>query len=137
DAAESVAERALVPDPVDRRSLSKLVGRVGLRHRAARRAVGGGAGQAVRHRLALARLRRAAGADHERGPALAAPAAAPLAGGPGPAGRAAAAALPGRGARRDRKSTRLNSSHVKISYGAFCLKKQIQTYHPVLVDPES
>src|SRR5690606_41772436 len=27
------------------------------------------------------------------------------------------------GARRDRKSTRLNSSHVKISYAVFCLKK--------------
>src|SRR5690606_41917132 len=29
---------------------------------------------------------------------------------------------PGLGA-RDRKSTRLNSSHVKISYAVFCLKK--------------
>src|SRR5690606_41969834 len=27
--------------------------------------------------------------------------------------------------RRDRKSTRLNSSHVKISYAVFCLKKKI------------
>src|SRR5690606_40705498 len=27
------------------------------------------------------------------------------------------------GARADRKSTRLNSSHVKISYAVFCLKK--------------
>src|SRR5699024_12137930 len=26
---------------------------------------------------------------------------------------------------RDRKSTRLNSSHVSISYAVFCLKKQI------------
>src|SRR5690606_41124101 len=26
---------------------------------------------------------------------------------------------------RDRKSTRLNSSHVKISYAGFCLKKKI------------
>src|SRR5690606_39662660 len=26
--------------------------------------------------------------------------------------------------RKDRKSTRLNSSHVKISYAVFCLKKQ-------------
>src|SRR5207302_9989967 len=26
--------------------------------------------------------------------------------------------------RRDRKSTRLNSSHVKISYAVFCLKKE-------------
>src|SRR5690606_41591240 len=28
----------------------------------------------------------------------------------------------------DRKSTRLNSSHVKISYAVFCLKKKINTY---------
>src|SRR5699024_11656027 len=27
----------------------------------------------------------------------------------------------------DRKSTRLNSSHVSISYAVFCLKKKIQT----------
>src|SRR5690606_41343350 len=34
--------------------------------------------------------------------------------------------LPGRGAHQalDRKSTRLNSSHVKISYAVFCLKKK-------------
>src|SRR5690606_39900761 len=31
---------------------------------------------------------------------------------------------PGRAAARDRKSTRLNSSHVKISYAVFCLKKK-------------
>src|SRR5690606_41395497 len=29
-----------------------------------------------------------------------------------------------RGDARDRKSTRLNSSHVKISYAVFCLKKK-------------
>src|SRR5690625_5727116 len=29
--------------------------------------------------------------------------------------------------RRDRKSTRLNSSHVAISYAVFCLKKKIHT----------
>src|SRR5690349_24422088 len=28
--------------------------------------------------------------------------------------------------RRDRKSTRLNSSHVEISYAVFCLKKKIK-----------
>src|SRR5699024_12388841 len=28
--------------------------------------------------------------------------------------------------RRDRKSTRLNSSHVSISYAVFCLKKKIK-----------
>src|SRR5690625_7057284 len=30
--------------------------------------------------------------------------------------------------RLDRKSTRLNSSHVAISYAVFCLKKKNQTY---------
>src|SRR3989442_10069886 len=29
----------------------------------------------------------------------------------------------------DRKSTRLNSSHVRISYAVFCLKKKNNTYH--------
>src|SRR5437868_13283320 len=37
-----------------------------------------------------------------------------------PRGSAAAA----RGSGRDRKSTRLNSSHVSISYAVFCLKKK-------------
>src|SRR5690606_39630222 len=31
------------------------------------------------------------------------------------------------GVQRDRKSTRLNSSHVKISYAVFCLKKKKKT----------
>src|SRR5207253_8741452 len=31
-------------------------------------------------------------------------------------------------AKRDRKSTRLNSSHVAISYAVFCLKKKINKY---------
>src|SRR3989442_6779874 len=30
------------------------------------------------------------------------------------------------GQQRDRKSTRLNSSHVRISYAVFCLKKKIR-----------
>ena len=30
---------------------------------------------------------------------------------------------------QDRKSTRLNSSHVVISYAGFCLHKKKQTYH--------
>src|SRR5437868_9562148 len=30
----------------------------------------------------------------------------------------------------DRKSTRLNSSHVSISYAVFCLKKKIKTGRP-------
>src|SRR5438067_8939950 len=33
----------------------------------------------------------------------------------------------GQRAPRDRKSTRLNSSHVSISYAVFCLKKKIST----------
>src|SRR5438067_8055185 len=32
-------------------------------------------------------------------------------------------------ARRDRKSTRLNSSHVSISYAVFCLKKKKKKKH--------
>src|SRR5256885_9917356 len=32
---------------------------------------------------------------------------------------------------RDRKSTRLNSSHLVISYAVFCLKKNDETDHPV------
>src|SRR5438067_916605 len=31
--------------------------------------------------------------------------------------------------RADRKSTRLNSSHVSISYAVFCLKKKNSTHH--------
>src|SRR5690554_7323942 len=34
-----------------------------------------------------------------------------------------------RPAGRDRKSTRLNSSHVRISYAVFCLKKMIYRLH--------
>src|SRR3712207_8047219 len=30
---------------------------------------------------------------------------------------------------RDRKSTRLNSSHANISYAVFCLKKKINIYY--------
>src|SRR5688572_32110302 len=33
---------------------------------------------------------------------------------------------------RDRKSTRLNSSHSQISYAVFCLKKKKSTYSNVL-----
>src|SRR2546430_13605599 len=42
--------------------------------------------------------------------------------------RAAAGHTPGHGdaADRDRKSTRLNSSHSQISYAVFCLKKKNQ-----------
>src|SRR2546430_9276792 len=31
--------------------------------------------------------------------------------------------------KRDRKSTRLNSSHSQISYAVFCLKKKHSTFH--------
>src|SRR5215469_17437625 len=34
--------------------------------------------------------------------------------------------------KRDRKSTRLNSSHVEISYAVFCLKKKKQKKHQVI-----
>src|SRR5437773_6930419 len=37
---------------------------------------------------------------------------------------------------RDRKSTRLNSSHITISYAVFCLKKKnIEHYHIILLLP--
>src|SRR3989442_15951455 len=39
------------------------------------------------------------------------------------------ALLPRRTAVRDRKSTRLNSSHVRISYAVFCLKKKKKPHH--------
>src|SRR5205807_5480377 len=42
--------------------------------------------------------------------------------------RAARGTRPGRG--RDRKSTRLNSSHLVISYAVFCLKKKKQKKNP-------
>src|SRR5690554_7057815 len=35
---------------------------------------------------------------------------------------------------RDRKSTRLNSSHVRISYAVFCLKKKISVTETRLVE---
>src|SRR5258705_6950496 len=34
---------------------------------------------------------------------------------------------------QDRKSTRLNSSHLGISYAVFCLKKKITPAHSILV----
>src|SRR3712207_8701037 len=51
----------------------------------------------------------------------------------GPGGRVGradavvAAGADGRDERRDRKSTRLNSSHANISYAVFCLKKKKQS----------
>src|SRR3712207_7768566 len=38
-----------------------------------------------------------------------------------------------RGARLDRKSTRLNSSHANISYAVFCLKKKLLRAYPIRV----
>src|SRR2546427_5175833 len=38
------------------------------------------------------------------------------------------------GAQRDRKSTRLNSSHSQISYAVFCLKKKKKTKYKQTVD---
>src|SRR3989442_11752126 len=35
--------------------------------------------------------------------------------------------------RQDRKSTRLNSSHVRISYAVFCLKKKTTSFKPVVL----
>src|SRR3989442_11012059 len=37
-----------------------------------------------------------------------------------------------RSSARDRKSTRLNSSHVRISYAVFCLKKKTSIMHPLV-----
>src|SRR5690606_40729817 len=46
------------------------------------------------------------------------------AGGRRPATSKSAGGKPGNARKSDRKSTRLNSSHVKISYAVFCLKKK-------------
>src|SRR6266496_6173389 len=35
---------------------------------------------------------------------------------------------------RDRKSTRLNSSHVEISYAVFCLKKKKKKYNTIFYE---
>src|SRR3989442_9296359 len=40
------------------------------------------------------------------------------------------------GSIRDRKSTRLNSSHVRISYAVFCLKKKKKTVNVSLTDTD-
>src|SRR5256885_9427296 len=70
--------------------------------------------------------------------------------GPGPGGRPGRVGDAARGARdggpaarargavhRDRKSTRLNSSHLVISYAVFCLKKKKTTTTPVLASYHS
>src|SRR5438445_8254545 len=43
--------------------------------------------------------------------------------------------VPGRGQQRDRKSTRLNSSHANISYAVFCLKKKSK--QPLTARPDN
>src|SRR5256885_4103523 len=45
--------------------------------------------------------------------------------------------LPPRACRADRKSTRLNSSHLVISYAVFCLKKKNKQLHQVGSHPTS
>src|SRR5690606_40059168 len=45
----------------------------------------------------------------------------------------AAALLESHHAPEDRKSTRLNSSHVKISYAVFCLKKNRKSHSQILI----
>src|SRR5690606_4294453 len=51
----------------------------------------------------------------------------PTPGSPPPAARRPGPRAPATGPPRDRKSTRLNSSHVKISYAVFCLKSTAST----------
>src|SRR5690606_40744900 len=51
-----------------------------------------------------------------------------------PARRATARLHPGSVAAADRKSTRLNSSHVKISYAVFCLKKKKKEQTKIMTD---
>src|SRR6478735_11181884 len=46
-----------------------------------------------------------------------------------PATRGRWSPAPPRTSSRDRKSTRLNSSHLVISYAVFCLKKKKQIYY--------
>src|SRR5690242_21330722 len=80
-------------------------------------------------------ISRACRAGGGAGGGRAADAAAPAAVGRGAGG--AARAPPHRGARRcargDRKSTRLNSSHMSISYAVFCLKKKKQLSEHALI----
>src|SRR5699024_12377221 len=52
-----------------------------------------------------------------------------------PASAATATRCPWSPRCRDRKSTRLNSSHVSISYAVFCLKKKIVNIRPEILVP--
>src|SRR5690349_24201822 len=44
---------------------------------------------------------------------------------------------PARPRQADRKSTRLNSSHVEISYAVFCLKKKKKTKNNITISKKS
>src|ERR1022692_5085564 len=52
----------------------------------------------------------------------------------GQAGNCATCARSSRSQEIDRKSTRLNSSHLVISYAVFCLKKKQQTHNTSTLD---
>src|SRR5438876_1241623 len=59
---------------------------------------------------------------------------------PGDRGEIAVVAVQGQGAPvgvRDRKSTRLNSSHPSSSYAVFCLKKKSRPLRPDATSPAS
>src|SRR3712207_7672378 len=49
--------------------------------------------------------------------------------------RSLAKDLPNDGWARDRKSTRLNSSHANISYAVFCLKKKNHKHYTIYYHP--
>src|SRR5690606_40323940 len=85
---------------------------------------GGVLGQPGRGLLGSGAEQRRSPGDASAGSAGFLPGSGGIGGRPG-AGRATVRAG-GRGGGRDRKSTRLNSSHVKISYAVFCLKKKDQ-----------
>src|SRR6476620_12176123 len=52
----------------------------------------------------------------------------PISGRPAPAWPESRSPVPATSTARDRKSTRLNSSHANISYAVFCLKKKNNNY---------
>src|SRR3712207_8709833 len=54
-----------------------------------------------------------------------------------PRTRRAPARLPPRSTVRDRKSTRLNSSHANISYAVFCLKKKKNEHEKQILNADS
>src|SRR5690606_41170726 len=75
---------------------------------------GGRHGVSLTGKISAGRASRSTGRDHASGPARSSPAARPE---PDLPQRPAYSV----GGGKDRKSTRLNSSHVKISYAVFCL----------------